>query len=150
MKRQAGARAGKASYVLPRGLAPTTASRSTCKALCKGLFRSGFWRRHRQALRSCPPGEGGLGMCQLCAVLVDKFLHTSVLVSLQVRSSTTLHAPVGILNGSRVSHLSAMEEVELMERSHQIHFLTISRENTHHNQRNGSYLRKYLPKKIEN
>ena len=71
MKRQAGARAGKASYVLPRGLAPTTASRSTCKALCKGLFRSGFWRRHRQALRSCPP-----------AVLADKFLHTSVLVSL--------------------------------------------------------------------
>lgn len=47
--------------------------------------------------------------------------------------STTLHAPVGTLNGSRVSHLSAMEAVELMEPSHQIHFLTVSRENTHHN-----------------
>ena len=61
MERQAGARAGKASYVLPRGLAPATASRSSAKALCKGPFRSGFWRRHRQALCGCPPGEGGLG-----------------------------------------------------------------------------------------
>lgn len=41
MERQAGARAGKASYVLPRGLAPTTASRSHAKALCKGPFRVG-------------------------------------------------------------------------------------------------------------
>ena len=30
----------------------------------------------------CPPGEGGLGMCQLCAVLAEKSLQTSVLISL--------------------------------------------------------------------